>query len=406
MTDEYREYYKRLPAYEEGGKKLPPNVKTLPQFTPGTPEYAKYQNQISGRAEAVQPEAYLTPAGYVKDAVNFVEDISNSDYSGAAIDAVLNVIPWGVGKTLKGIKKKISKVNGVTGDISLDSTAEPFQQTITKRKGKKSNKPSPEAEDAEMYKQMRNRSKYDSEISRSIDDAIFPDDDTYKLLNEVDATYGTEYKRAYRDIAMRDMTNRGKYLKWGTNDKGALGSISAPLSADGSIPRDISKYSLILNPDEFVSGTANHELGHIADGLAGSTRYRVGPDEYNITNPYLRYLANPSNALEEGQLRKMGLHSAANNRKYLLNPTEAKSHMLTLKRALKDSGDIINWSSPVTEKMVTNYFKRSGSNKMIENQYNLYKNKSEYIDRINKLVPMGILMPIGAAGGSYELNKE
>lgn len=258
---------------------------------------------------------------------------------------------------------------------------------------------------------MRNRSKYESEISRSIEDAVFPDENTYKLLNDIDAIYGTEYKTAYRDLAMRDMTNRGKYLKWGTNDKGSLGNITAPLLPNSHVSRDIRDYSLILNADDYVAGTANHELGHIADGLAGSTKYKIGVDEhgndkYYLTNQYLRYLANPSDAMEEGQLRKLGLHSAANSREYLLNPTEAKSHMLTLKRALKDSGDISEWSSPVTEEMVTNYFKRTGSNKMIENQYDLYKNKDAYIERLNKLIPMEIITPIGAAGlTGYELNE-
>ena len=89
------------------------------------------------------------------------------------------------------------------------------------------------------------------------------------------------------------------------------------------------------------------------DGLAGSRKIVDfdGGGEY-ITNPYLHYLANPNNTYSSAELRKMGMHSAANNRAYLLNPTEAKSHMLTLKRALKDSGKITNWSTPVDESMV------------------------------------------------------
>ena len=101
------------------------------------------------------------------------------------------------------------------------------------------------------------------------------------------------------------------------------------------------------------------------------------------------------------------MHSAANNRSYLLNPTEAKSHMLTLKRALKDSGKITNWSTPVDEGMVLEYMKSPTPNKLIKDQYNLYRNKNEYIERLNKLIPMEILMPLGGAGfAGYELNKE
>lgn len=40
-------------------------------------------------------------------------------------------------------------------------------------------------------------------------------------------------------------------------------------------------------------------------------------------------------------------------------------------------------------------------------QHDLYRNKNEYIDRLNKLIPMEILMPLGGAGfAGYELNKE
>lgn len=47
------------------------------------------------------------------------------------------------------------------------------------------------------------------------------------------------------------------------------------------------------------------------------------------------------------------------------------------------------------------------SNKMVKNQYDLYRNKNEYIDRLNKLIPMEILMPLGGAGFvGHELNKE
>ena len=42
-----------IPAYEDGGKKImPPKELGL---TPGTPEYYKRQQQISGKAELVQP---------------------------------------------------------------------------------------------------------------------------------------------------------------------------------------------------------------------------------------------------------------------------------------------------------------------------------------------------------------
>lgn len=173
-------------------------------------------------------------------------------------------------------------------------------------------------------------------------------------------------------------------------------------------PRVMQDYNVTLNPDSYMSGTANHELGHVADGLAGSRKI-VDFDsggEY-ITNPYLNYLANPNNAYTAAELRKMGMYSTAGNRSYLLNPTEAKSHMLTLKRSLKDSGKIHDWSSPVDESMVLEYINSPTPNKLIKDQYNLYRNKNEYIERLNKLIPMEILMPLGGAGViGNELNKQ
>lgn len=98
-TENYKRYY---PRFEDGGKNK--NVPVLPKelgLTPGTPEYLERQKRISGSANVVQPEAYITPAGYIKDAVNFIEDLGKGDYAGAAMDAVLNLIPWGVGKASK-----------------------------------------------------------------------------------------------------------------------------------------------------------------------------------------------------------------------------------------------------------------------------------------------------------------
>lgn len=207
-----KQQFDSIPAYQDGKGKTINKADLPPEYRTGTPEYFERQRKISGAVNAVQPEAYITPAGYIKDAVNFIEDLGKGDYAGAAMDAVLNLIPWGVGKGIKKLKSKV---------------------------------------------------------------------------------------------------------------------------------------------------------------------------------------------------RKMGLFDAAGSRSYLLNPTEAKSHMLTLKRSLKDSGKITNWSTPVDENMILEYMRNPTSNKMVKNQYDLYRNKNEYIDRLNKLIPMEILMPLGGAGFvGHELNKE
>lgn len=341
-----KQQFDSIPAYEDGKGKTINKADLPPEYRTGTPEYFERQRKISGAVNTVQPEAYITPAGYIKDAVNFIEDLGKGDYTGAAMDAVLNLIPWGVGKGIKKLK--------------------------------------------------------------SIEQAIFPDERTRELVENVDKTYGTNYKRAYSNIAYKDMTKRGSYVKWGDTDKDGYGQINIKNIKDNVLPTDINDYNIILDNNIYMPGTANHELGHVADGLAGSRKIQDfdSGKEY-ITNTYLNYLANPNNVYSSAELRKMGLFDAAGSRTYLLNPTEAKSHMLTLKRSLKDSGKITNWSTPVDEKMILEYMRNPTSNKMVKNQYDLYRNKNEYIDRLNKLIPMEILMPLGGAGfAGYELNKE
>lgn len=310
-----------IPAYEDGGKKImPPKELGL---TPGTPEYYKRQQQISGKASTVQPEAYITPAGYVKDAINFVEDLSNGDYTGAAVDAALNIIPWGVGKTLKKFKSKVGRLIEGTDEYATSSYAEPFTPTITKPtkvkrtpSGERNYNPAKPPKDIEAqaamlqdtwYREAVNKNQYSNEILRSVDQALYPD-----------AEPGVDY----------------------------------------------------------------------------------------ITNPYLRYLADPSNTYTTKELRDAGFHSAAKNKRYLLNPTESKSHMLTLKRALKDSNKISKWSDPVDENMILDYFRSGKANGAVRNQYDLYIDKQRYIDRLNRLVPMEWLLPTIGLGGAEFLREK
>lgn len=314
-----KQQFDSIPAYQDGKGKTINKADLPPEYRTGTPEYFERQRKISGAVNTVQPEAYITPAGYIKDAVNFIEDLGKGDYAGAAIDAVLNLIPWGVGKGIKKLKSKVGRI--VEGTEIDGASVHSFAPTQTKKKTKK-----------------KTEEDYDSEFSEVL-----------------------------------------------RND-----------------------YNIVLDNNIYMPGTANHELGHVADGLAGSRKIQDfdSGKEY-ITNTYLNYLANSNNTYSSAELRKMGLFDAAGSRSYLLNPTEAKSHMLTLKRSLKDSGKITNWSTPVDENMILEYMRNPTSNKMVKNQYDLYRNKNEYIDRLNKLIPMEILMPLGGAGFvGHELNKE
>lgn len=385
-----KQQFDSIPAYQDGKGKTINKADLPPEYRTGTPEYFERQRKISGAVNAVQPEAYITPAGYIKDAVNFIEDLGKGDYAGAAMDAVLNLIPWGVGKGIKKLKSKVGRI--VEGTEIDGASVHSFAPTQTKKKTKKKTEEDYDSEFSEVLRKDRNSKKYQQEISRT----------------NVDKTYGTNYKRAYSNIAYKDMTKRGSYVKWGNTDKDGYGQINIKNIKDNVLPTDINDYNIILDNNIYMPGTANHELGHVADGLAGSRKIQDfdSGKEY-ITNTYLNYLANSNNTYSSAELRKMGLFDAAGSRSYLLNPTEAKSHMLTLKRSLKDSGKITNWSTPVDENMILEYMRNPTSNKMVKNQYDLYRNKNEYIDRLNKLIPMEILMPLGGAGFvGHELNKE
>lgn len=409
-----------IPAYEDGGKKImPPKELGL---TPGTPEYYKRQQQISGKASTVQPEAYITPAGYVKDAINFVEDLSNGDYTGAAVDAALNIIPWGVGKTLKKFKSKVGRLIEGTDEYATSSYAEPFTPTITKPikakrtpSGERNYNPAKPPKDIEAqaamlqdtwYREAVNKNQYSNEILRSVDQALYPDEDTRKLVREIDKAYNTNYEKAYSDIAYKEITGRKDYVSYGSMGDNIYGKANMKNIQDGFTSSNVDDYSIVLDPSTYIPGTANHELGHIADGIAGSIKYEAEPGVDYITNPYLRYLADPGNTYTTKELRDAGFHSAAKNKRYLLNPTESKSHMLTLKRALKDSNKISKWSDPVDENMILDYFRSGKANGAVRNQYDLYIDKQRYIDRLNRLVPMEWLLPTIGLGGAEFLREK
>lgn len=369
-----KQQFDSIPAYQDGKGKTINKADLPPEYRTGTPEYFERQRKISGAVNTVQPEAYITPAGYIKDAVNFIEDLGKGDYTGAAIDAALNLIPWGVGKGIKKLKSKVGRIiEGTEVDgVSVHS----FAPTQTKKKTRKKTEEDYDSEFSEVLRKDRNSKKYQQEISRTIEQAIFPDERTRELVENVDKTYGTNYKRAYSNIAYKDMTKRGSYVKWGNTDKDGYGQINIKNIKDNVLPTDINDYNIILDNNIYMPGTANHELGHVADGLAGSRKIQDfdSGKEY-ITNTYLNYLANSNNTYSSAELRK--------------------------------TGKITNWSTPVDENMILEYMRNPTSNKMVKNQYDLYRNKNEYIDRLNKLIPMEILMPLGGAGFvGHELNKE
>ena len=403
-----------IPAYEEGKESKP----KLPQqlgLTPGTPEYYERERRISGRAESVQPEAYITPAGYIKDAINFVDNIKSGDYLGAAIDVVLNAVPFGAGKLFNKVKSKVSKVNGVSNE--LNSYAEPFTPTKT-TKGKKTKVDTKLDEDlSTAVVRSRNTKEYHKELSQSVEDAVFPDNKTMNIINFVDKNYGTNYKSSYRDIAMRDMTNRGKYVKFeSTMQPGHFGKLHKNDLTDADT-YSIDDFMISLNPNYYVPGTANHELSHLSDALNNpyltevNRSVKEGVPVVSYNNKYLDYLSDYDNMYSVDELVKTGRSNLVSSRHYLSNPTEVKAHMIGLKRALINDGKLKKWSDSVTEDLLNTYFNPRNNSNRVNNtnrdMYNLYRSKQGFVNRMNMLVPMEYAVPIGITGAvGYELNKE
>lgn len=61
-----KEQFDSIPTYEDGKGKTINKADLPPEYRTGTPEYFERQRKISGAVNAVQPEAYITPAGYIK----------------------------------------------------------------------------------------------------------------------------------------------------------------------------------------------------------------------------------------------------------------------------------------------------------------------------------------------------
>lgn len=371
----------KVPTYEDGGKKImPPKELGL---TPGTPEYYKRQQQISGKAELVQPEAYVTPVGYIKDAITTAEELEKGNYGNAAVSNTLNTP---------------IEIHSSMFDEYPSILAEKARSKTSKNKKKVKEESDYDSEFSEVIRRDRNIKKYEKEINKTIEDAVLPDKKTYELVKGIDTAYGTDYLDAYKRIAARDMTNRGKYIKYAElpGNKNAKISRVRDVQDYGPVVDD---YVITIDPLQYLPGTANHELGHLADQLAS-----------DANNRYLTYLLDEGNIMGPGELRNKGININPNMQAYLLDPSESKSHMLHLKRALVNEGKIHDWSSKVNQNTIEDFLFDPRNTGVVNNanklQYNMYRNKSRFVDRINNLTPMEFITPLLLPVAGYEINKE
>lgn len=337
-----KEQFDSIPTYEDGKGKTINKADLPPEYRIGTPEYFERQRKISGAVNTVQPEAYITPAGYIKDAVNFIEDLGKGDYTGAAIDAALNLIPWGVGKTIKKIKKKVGRAIEGTDAYTAESYAEPFTPTITKKKGKKvKTEADYDQEFAEVKRKYNNMQEYDKELSKITNDLFMPTDGSVETLEKVDKAYGTNYKKAASTIAFQDMANRGKYVK------------------------HQQMYDSAGNP------------------IYGRTTGKV--DQPTI---------------EDMTIRQSLMDVNPNTYRYLTTPSENKAHMIQLKRGMQKEGLINNWTDPITQDKIEEYLSYRSKyanrvNPVLRTLYDIRPDKQGFINRMNNLTPIEWAVPLG-----------
>lgn len=350
----------------------------------------KYKNQEITRLEA---DSILT------------EELEKGNYGNAAVSTLMNAIPWGVGKGLRKIKSRVS--NTLNTPIEIHSSmvdeypsilAEKARSKTSKNKKKVKEESDYDSEFSEVIRRDRNIKKYEKEINKTIEDAVLPDKKTYELVKGIDTAYGTDYLDAYKRIAARDMTNRGKYIKYAElpGNKNAKISRVRDVQDYGPVVDD---YVITIDPLQYLPGTANHELGHLADQLAS-----------DANNRYLTYLLDEGNIMGPGELRNKGININPNMQAYLLDPSESKSHMLHLKRALVNEGKIHDWSSKVNQNTIEDFLFDPRNTGVVNNanklQYNMYRNKSRFVDRINNLTPMEFITPLLLPVAGYEINKE
>lgn len=88
-----KEQFDSIPTYGDGKGKTINKADLPPEYRTGTPEYFERQRKISGAVNAVQPEAYITPAGYIKDAVNFIEDLGYANRVNPVLRTLYDIRP-------------------------------------------------------------------------------------------------------------------------------------------------------------------------------------------------------------------------------------------------------------------------------------------------------------------------
>ena len=91
-----------------------------------------------------------------------------------------------------------------------------------------------------------------------------------------------------------------------------------------------------------------------------------------------------------------------------LDPQESKSHMLHLKRAMLQHGKLNGWSDDLTQEQIEDFLNdaRNRVNSMNKIQYDMYRNKSRFVDRMNNLIPMEFAVPLSVSGLLNYNNKE
>ena len=177
-------------------------------------------------------------------------------------------------------------------------------------------------------------------------------------------------------------------------------------------PKSAPKFANIKSPDAPI------HLGVSSKPLGGE----LNPTVYNVIGENLNLYKSESKRIKgllQSNLEALGYDGIQTPVQTTVFPGAVDKLKIIKKQSIpefiKAHPEVDKWTQWTTneelrnldENMILEYMRNPTSNKMVKNQYNLYRNKNEYIDRLNKLIPMEILMPLGGAGFvGHELNKE
>lgn len=401
------EYYKRIPGFEDGGRikrRENPEDYYLPHYS--LPEVSIYPENRFG--DIARSQGYQTARNWRTVKEGTTAGI-NSFVEHPLTQGALALLPMpsafdGIGSALGGIGKiwKRTKNAKRIKNPEYYSYGEEMGDYLYSENGAKvlTN------QTMDNRYILKNKLKYWDDVDEIAWEAMDPNN--FKFVEDIDKTFSTNYASAYKQIF--DYDNSGKYLgKVGRPNVGGLRNLDfadLPGSVDGRLRINPDRhyiydqdYTKVINPEDYQitldatkrysPSLAKHEVGHLVDAVESGELAR-------IWNPYLDYLQDIENIVPLRDIPKYSQHNFGNlYESFLKIPTESKSHLLEIKKRLKDSGYIKDIMQPTRLEDVENLMKET-QRPALRFFYDIHRDKNRVVQRLNQLTPASIIPAIPA----------